>query len=215
GRVRHTLNVTASVLNHKEGSASRAAEGWAQNMYDPVIPPFPAAPAPAQFTTDNDLRSLAIIDTLDFADGRVLLTLGARLQNVQQANGYDESRVSPSAALVAKPWGEHTALFANYMEGLSPGQIVPFNAGYGNEGQSFAPYRTKQVELGVKHRQGALTHTLSVFQIQRPTLITAADGRSMYEGGKQRLRGVEWTAFGRIAPALDLLGGASWMQAEQ
>ncbi|WP_313079206.1 TonB-dependent receptor [Pulveribacter sp.] len=215
GAVKHTLNVTASVLNHKDGSSSRAAEGWDQNIYEPVTPPFPAAPAPASFSIDNDLRSLAVIDTLDMADGRVLLTLGARLQNVKQINGYDESRVSPSAGLVVKPWGDNTSLFANYMEGLTPGQIVPFNSGYVNEGQAFAPYRTKQVELGVKHRQGALTHTLSAFQIDRPTLITAADGRSMFEGGKQRLRGVEWTAFGQIAPTLDLLGGATWMQAEQ
>ncbi|MBO9678668.1 MAG: TonB-dependent receptor [Acidovorax sp.] len=215
GSVKHTLNVTASVLNHKDGSSSRAAEGWDQNIYHPVTPPFPAAPAPASFSVDNDLRSLAVVDTLDMADGRVLLTLGARLQNVRQINGYDESRLSPSAGVVAKPWGENTSLFANYMEGLSPGQIVPFNAGYTNEGHSFAPYRTKQVEVGVKHRQGALTHTLSLFQIDRPTLITAADGKSMFEGGKQRLRGAEWIAFGQIAPTLDLLGGATYLQARQ
>lgn len=215
GSVKHTLNVTASVLNHKEGSTSRAAEGWNQNVYDPVTPPFPAAPAAAQFTIDTDLRSLAVVDTLDMANGRVLLTLGARLQNVRQINGYDESRVSPSAGVVVKPWGENTSLFANYMEGLSAGQIVPSNAGYTNGGESFAPYQTKQLELGVKHRQGALTQTLSVFQIHRPTLITAADGRSMFEGGKQRLRGVEWMAFGQILPTLDLLGGASYTKAEQ
>lgn len=215
GAVQHTLNITASVLNHKDGSSNRAAEGWDQNIYHPVTPPFPAAPAPAAFGVDNDLRSLAVVDTLDMLQGRLLLTLGARLQNVKQINGYDESRVSPSAGLVAKPWGEHTALYANYMEGLSPGQIVPLNAGYTNGGQSFAPYRTKQVELGVKHRQGALTHTLSLFQINRPTLITAADGKSMYEGGKQRLRGLEWTAFGQIAPTLELLGGIAYTQAEQ
>lgn len=215
GTVRHTLNITASALNHKDGSSSRAAEGWDQNIYDPVTPPFPAAPAPARFSIDNDLRSLAVVDTLDMLDGRLLLTLGARLQNVRQINGYDESRVSPSAGVVAKPWGPNTSLYANYMEGLSPGQIVPFNAGYTNAGQSFAPYRTRQVELGVKHRQGALTHTVSLFQIDRPTLITAADGKSMYEGGKQRVRGVEWTAFGQIAPTLELLGGLAYTQALQ
>jgi iron complex outermembrane receptor protein len=215
GGIQHTLNLTASALNHKEGSTSRAAEGWNQDIYQPVVPPFPAAPARAQFTTDTDLRSLALVDTMAMADGRVLLTLGGRLQNVQQINGYDESRLSPSAGLVFKPWGEQTSLFANYMEGLSAGQIVPSNAGYTNGGMSFAPYRTKQVEVGVKHRQGALTHTVSVYEIRRPTLITAADGRSMHEGGKQRLRGMEWMAFGQVAPTLDLLGGISYTKAEQ
>lgn len=215
GSVRHQLSITASVLNHQEGSSSRAAEGWNQNVYQPVTPPFPTAPMPAPITTDNDLRSLAVIDTLGLVDGRVLLTLGARLQQVKQINGYNESRISPSVGLVAKPWGQDTALFANYMEGLSPGQIVPKNAGYTNEGQSFAPYRTQQVELGIKHRQGALTHTASLFQIDRPTLITAADGKSMYEGGKQRLRGAEWTVFGQVMPTLDALGGITYTQAQQ
>ena len=215
GTVKHTLNVTASALNHKEGTSSRASEGWDQNVYNPVTPPFPAAPAPAQFTTDTDLRSLAVIDTMALAGDRVLLTLGARLQNVRDIDGYNESRVSPSAGVLFKPWGDNTALFANYMEGLSPGEIVPYNAGYTNEGQSFAPYRTRQLELGVKHRQGTLTHTLSAFQIHRPTLIEAADGSSLYEGGKQRLHGVEWTVFGQIAPTLDLLGGAAYTQSQQ
>jgi iron complex outermembrane receptor protein len=215
GAVKHQLTVTASALNHKEGSTSRAAEGWDQNIYNPVTPPFPAAPNPAQFTIDTDLRSLAVVDTLDMANGRVLLTLGARLQNVKQINGYDDSRLSPSAGIVVKPWGQNTSLFANYMEGLSAGQVVPSNAGYTNGGESFAPFQTQQIELGVKHRQGALTHTLSVFQINRPTLITAADGKSMYEGGKQRLKGVEWVAFGQVLPTLDLLGGATYTKAEQ
>ncbi|MGE8319313.1 MAG: TonB-dependent receptor [Comamonas sp.] len=213
GAVKHTLNITASVLNHKEGTSNRAAEGWNQNIYDPVTPPFPAAPTPAQFNVDTDLRSLAVVDTLDMLDGRLLFTLGARLQSVKQINGYDESRLSPSAGLVVKPWGENTSLYANYMEGLSPGQVVP--VGYTNTGESFAPYRTKQLEVGVKHRQGALTHTVSLFQIDRPTLITSADGKTMYEGGKQRLRGAEWIAFGKIAPTLDLLGGAAYTQAQQ
>ncbi|GAB2482561.1 TonB-dependent siderophore receptor [Comamonas humi] len=213
GAVKHTLNITASVLNHKEGTSNRAAEGWNQNIYDPVTPPFPAAPTPAQFNVDTDLRSLAVVDTLDMLDGRLIFTLGARLQSVKQINGYDESRLSPSAGLVVKPWGENTSLYANYMEGLSPGQVVP--VGYTNTGESFAPYRTKQLEVGLKHRQGALTHTVSLFQIDRPTLITSADGKTMYEGGKQRLRGAEWIAFGKIAPTLDLLGGAAYTQAQQ
>lgn len=215
GSVRHSLNVSATTLNHKDGSGSSRAEGWNQNVYNPVTPPFPGAPKPASWNIDSDLNSLAVVDTLAMADERVLLTLGVRLQNVKQMNGYDESRLSPSAGLVVKPWGQNTSLFANYMEGLSPGQVVPFNSGYTNEGQSFAPYRTKQLELGVKHRQGELTHTVSLFQIDRPTLIAAADGKSMFEGGKQRLRGVEWMAFGQFTRTLGLLGGVSWQQSEQ
>lgn len=216
GSVAHTLNASISVLSHKEGSANTASEGWAQNIYHPVTPPFPVAPAAPAFSTDNLLSSLALTDTLAFADDRVLLTLGARLQKVEQKKaGYDASRLSPSVGLVVKPWGPDVSLYANYMEGLSPGQMVPFSQGFLNEGETFKPYRTHQIEVGAKLRQGALTHTFSAFQIDKPTLINSADGKRKFEGGKQRLQGLEWSAFGQIAPTLDLLGGVSYLKSQQ
>lgn len=216
GAVAHTLNASVSVLSHKEGSASVASEGWAQNIYNPVTPPFPSAPAAPGFSTDNLLSSLALTDTLALAGDRVQLTLGARLQRVEQKKaGYDASRLSPSVGLVVKPWGPDVSLYANYMEGLSPGQMVPLNQGFRNEGETFKPYRTHQVEVGAKLRQGALTHTFSAFQIDKPTLINSADGTSKFEGGKQRLQGLEWTTFGQITPTLDLLGGVSYLKAQQ
>ena len=216
GAVAHTLNASVSVLSHKEGSASVAKEGWAQNIYNPVTPPFPAAPAAPAFGTDDLLSSLALTDTLVFADDRVLLTLGARLQKIEQKKaGYDASRLSPSAGLVVKPWGQNVSLYANYMEGLSPGNMVPFAQGFLNEGETFKPYSTHQVEMGVKLRQGELTHTFSAFQIDKPTLINSADGLRKFEGGKQRLQGLEWTTFGQITPTLDLLGGVSYLKSKQ
>lgn len=216
GGVRHALNASYSVLSHKEGTANTRNEGWPQNIYDPVAPVFPAAPDNPQFSIDNRLRSLALTDTMDFADGRVLLTLGARMQYVEQKLAdYDDSRLSPSVGVVVKPWGENTSLYANYMEGLSPGETVPFSAGYLNEGQSFKPIRTKQLEVGVKLRRAGFTHTLAAFQIDRPTLIDNEDGTLLFEGGKQRLRGLEWSVFGRVTPTVSLLGGVSYMQADQ
>src|SRR3546814_11225960 len=88
---------------------------------------------------------------MDMANGKVLLTLGARLQRVKQKlQDYDESKLSPSIGVVVKPWGENTSLFANYMEGLSPGETVP--TGYDNEGETFKPLTSKQTEVGFKQR---------------------------------------------------------------
>lgn len=216
GSVAHSLNASVSVLGHKEGSTSVANEGWAQNIYAPVTPKFPQAPAEPDFGVDNVLTSLALVDTLEFSEGRVLLTLGARLQNVDQKNaGYKKSRLSPSMGVVVKPWGPDTSLYANFMEGLSPGQNVPYNQGYLNEGESFKPISTRQVEVGVKLRRDALTHTFSAFQIDRPTLVRNSSGTLLTEGGKQRLQGLEWSAFGQISPTLDLLGGVSYLHARQ
>lgn len=216
GGIGHTVTASASVLNHKEGTANRANEGWPLNIYDPITPVFPDAPNAPAYAIDNVLTSFALADTLDLADGKVLLTLGARLQRVKQKLAdYDESRLSPSLGVVVKPWGENTSLFANYMEGLSPGETVPFASGYLNEGQSFKPLQTKQVEVGLKQRLGLFTHTVSAFQIERPTLVDSEDGLLLTEGGDQRLRGVEWTTFGQVAPSVSVLGGVAFLSAQQ
>lgn len=214
GSVGHRLTASLSWLHHKEGTSNARNEGWAQNIYNPVTPVFPAAPAGAKTSIDNVLTSLALADTLDIAQGKVLLTLGARLQKVEQKKSdSDESRLSPAVGVVVKPWGEDTSLYANYMEALSPGETV--GVGYDNTGEQFKPLQTQQVEAGVKLRRGGFTHSFAVFRINRPTVIDSADGLTRVEGGKQRLQGVEWSAFGQVMPGLSLLGGVSWTKAEQ
>jgi len=219
GGVVHNVVASASWLNYKEGTANNPNEGWPQNIYNPVAPPmFPDDPGVPDYSVDNVMTSFALADTLDIAEGRVLLTLGARLQRVRQKLAdYDESRLSPSVGVVVKPWGENTSLFANYMEGLSPGETVPDNGQYVNAGQTFKPLQTKQAEVGVKQRLGGFTHSVSAFQIDRPTVIDedVDGGRMMVEGGKQRLRGVEWSMFGKITPSLSVLGGISYLDARQ
>lgn len=212
GTVRHRVQIAYNLLRYKEGTANVARTGYAQNMYNPVTPVFPSAPTSVPYNVDDKFSSVLLADTLNMLDGRVLLTLGARLQQVDQPlAGYDAQRVSPSVGLVVKPWGEQVSLFANYMEGLTPGETV--GVGYDNEGQSFKPMRTQQIEAGVKLQHGGLTHTVSAFQIERPSLID--QNNALVEGGTQRLRGVEWSAFGQILPQLSLLGGVSYLKAEQ
>src|SRR5690606_27131058 len=81
GGISHTVTASASVLSYKEGIANNANEGFAQNIYNPVTPVFPSTPGTPDFNqADNILTSLALADTLNIADGKVLLTLGARLQ---------------------------------------------------------------------------------------------------------------------------------------
>ncbi|WKB55725.1 TonB-dependent receptor [Eleftheria terrae] len=217
GTVAHRLDVSATVLKIEDGTGSTPREGWAQNIYRPVAPMLPAAPSTVKPTSDNRMTSLNIADTMSLASGKVLLTVGARLQRVEQKlKDYKESAVSPSLGVVVKPWGEDSSLFANYMQGLSPGETVPIAGGYANEGEIFPPIKSRQVELGVKHRQGALTHTLSAFRITRPTLVDENVGstKRRTEGGDQRVRGVEWNAFGQLGP-VGVLGGVSYLQSEQ
>ena len=212
GAVNHRLQLAYNLMRFKEATSNVANTNYAQNMYDPVTPVFPSAPTSNRYNVDNVMQSLVVADTLSMLDERLLLTLGARLQKVnQQIAHYDVQRVTPSLGIVVKPWGEQVSLFANYMEGLQPGQTV--GVGYANQGETFKPQQTKQMEAGVKLEHSGLTHTFSLYQIERPTII--ANGNRMEEGGKQKLKGVEWNAFGTVLPTLALLGGVSRAQARQ
>jgi iron complex outermembrane receptor protein len=217
GAVRHRQQVSANILKHKEGTVNTACNYcYTTNMYDPVVPTFPGAPKWNGYTTQNDYRSLAVADTMGFADEKVLLTVGGRHQTVKMPlSNYSESRFSPMIAAVVRPWGDDLSLFGNYTEGLEPGQIV--GVGYTNTGEALPPKQTKQMELGVKVQTGALTHTVSAFEIKRPSFISnnAAPLPTLVDDGEQRLRGLEWSMYGMLTKDLSLLGGVTHIKSEQ
>ncbi|MFH7519332.1 TonB-dependent receptor domain-containing protein, partial [Pseudomonas syringae group genomosp. 7] len=62
------------------------------------------------------------------------------------------------------------SLYTNYIEGLSQGATAPMTAA--NAGDVFAPFRTRQKELGLKLDLGSFAHTLSVYEIKRPSSYT-------------------------------------------
>lgn len=219
GSVQHRLQLSANILKHKEGSYNTAcAYCYTTNMYDPVTPVFPTAPAWGGYTTKNEFRSLAVADTMGFANDKVQLTVGGRHQTVKtplaggKDSNYSESRFSPMLAAVVRPWGEAISLFGNYTEGLEPGQVV--GVGYANTGEALPPKVTKQMELGLKLQAGELTHTFSTYEIKRPSFI--ADSANNYVAdGEQRLRGLEWSVFGNLTKTISLLGGITHIKSEQ
>jgi iron complex outermembrane receptor protein len=79
---------------------------------------------------------------------------------------YDDGRTTPLYGVVIKPW-DHVSFYYNYIEGLSKGDIAPSTAS--NAGEIFAPYVSRQHELGVKADYGTFTSTLSLFQITKPS----------------------------------------------
>jgi len=217
GSVKHRLQLSANILKHKEGTVNTACNYcYTTNMYDPVAPTFPAAPTWTAYTTENEYRSLAIADTMGFADEKVLVTVGGRHQTVKMPlSKYSESRFSPMVAAVVRPWGDNLSLFGNYTEGLEPGQVV--GVGYTNTGESLPPKQTKQMEVGVKLQTGALTHTVSAFEIKRPSFISnnGAPVPTLVDDGEQRLRGLEWSMYGQVAQTVSLLGGITNIKSEQ
>lgn len=223
GGVEHRFAVSAARQKRELASSVTFARN-PTNIYDPLpitLWPDPAG-APLK-TAESTMTSLALVDTMSLFDDRALLTLGIRHQKVRSdsydtatglvASSYDSSAWTPMVGLVVKP-SEHLSFYGSYIEGLSPGTVV--DAAYQNAGQVFAPYKTRQVEIGAKLETGGFINTVSLFQVEKPgTLVDYATAPlpTLRENGEQRNRGIEWAIMGEIAPELRALGGVSYTQA--
>ncbi|MDH0681411.1 TonB-dependent receptor [Achromobacter animicus] len=225
GSVGHELVLQASYLKLEDGSATGPASVFRSNIYNPITPVMPALPGSPPKTSENTLTSLALVDTMSFLDDKLRVTGGVRNQRVKTSNfdktgkttaRYDEDAVTPAVAVVVKPWGPDLSFYANYVEGLSKGDSVTDTTAT-NFGEVFAPYRTKQKELGVKWNAGTFTNTLALFEIDKPMLVTeGSTAQPTYaDGGEKRVRGVEWNTFGEIAQGVRVLGGVTYTQGTQ
>lgn len=159
------------------------------------------------------VNSLAVSDTLGFADNKYRLTLGGRFQAVEQKNKLngrkaDASRFSPMlmAAWVPQP---DLVVYGNYMEDLEPSDIRTDDDGHVTMAD---PRVSRQFEVGVRKNWGDFVTTLNAFQIKRPgywrgntTSGTAFAARKnaglAYSGSEQgieRSRGIEFNTYANL-----------------
>lgn len=243
GEVTHRVNVGFSALAFRKKAAYAGSSSGSNphpintNIYDPTyvgVPDFVYDVGPISdpgITGRTQLRSLAVSDTLGFMDDRLEVTLGARRQKLHTlsynyaVNGvdgaknaeYDQYATSPVVGInwhVADQW----SLYANHIEALSQGGQAPVNfAGkpVTNAGQVFAPYKSKQNEVGVKWDAGTVGSTLALFQIKQPSAYVDPVSNTYRVDGEQRNRGVEWSFFGQPVENLRLLGGVNYIKPEQ
>ncbi|STU50865.1 putative TonB-dependent receptor [Klebsiella pneumoniae] len=226
GAVGHQFALNATYYHEDyllRGYRNFLPQNWVSNIYSPVWGAAIARPAtiPALTRTDRRLTSFGLADTLSFAEDRVQLTLGVRRQQVTtdgfngttgvQTSHYDASATTPAAALLVK-LTDRVSVYANYIEGLSQGATAPSTAA--NAGEVFAPYKTKQKEVGVKFDLGEFAHTISVYEIKRPSSYTDLTTNVFSFGGEQRNRGVEWGFFGSPMKNVRLMGGIAYSDAE-
>jgi len=221
GQVKHEWALQTSNLVQEAGAATNTSAAYTTNIYNPSTMVMPTLPGSAPKTSESVLSSVGLLDTLSFMRDQVRLTLGLRHQRVKTTNysttgavsgDYDKSAVTPMVGLVVKPWGPSVSLYANYVQGLSKGDSVSTPTYAYNF--TFAPYKTDQKEVGVKWDTGAFTNTFSLFEINKPMLITLS-GNVPSDGGEKRVRGLEWYTFGEVARGTRLLGGATFTQGTQ
>lgn len=238
GPVKHTLSGTVSGFRAESKNAYAFSLGQPNKLYGPVEVAAPAFfPWPAggnmtdpRVTRKTVLASAAVADTLSFAGDKVLLTLGLRHQRIRDDNydyqfgneltHYEESANTPVAGLVYKPV-KGVSLYANYIEALQQGPVagavtldnqgntVPLE----NPGAIFAPYRSRQKEIGVKLDTGKLGMSAALFTTSQPSAYV--QDRLFGVFGEQRNRGLELSVFGMPDKGLRLLGGLTLLDAEQ
>ncbi|MGO4302988.1 TonB-dependent siderophore receptor [Cupriavidus sp. RAF12] len=220
GPVSHQLSVVASGYHDRLGrSFNTASTTSLTNLYAPAMLPFQDVPAPSSVPTvsKTTLAGVALADTLSVLDRRLQLTLGLRHQRVQSDNvnpdgapgsRYDQGAWTPLVGLVVRPW-QAVSFYANRIEGLSKGDIAPGSAG--NAGEVFAPYKSRQYEVGVKLEQGGMRATLSAFQITKPGGELA--GSMFAINGEQRNRGLEFGLYGEPTRHVRLLASATLLDA--
>lgn len=232
GSIGHELVAAASMYSLQAKNAyawSNFASPLATSLYHPVVLDEPAATylvggrLDSPLTTRRDrLTSIAVSDTLSMFDDSVRLTLGARNQSIDtrtysyntgaQQTHYDKSRVTPAAGLVIR-LRPALSLYANYIEALVQGDTAGSNAV--NAGETFAPYVSRQKEIGVKYDAGRIGGTLALFATSKPSGYLDPVTRYYGVEGKDRHRGIELTVHGEAMPGLRLLGGLTVLDAEQ
>ncbi|WP_193182312.1 TonB-dependent receptor [Nisaea sediminum] len=233
GPVGHRVvaSVSATHLESKNAYAFSSFSGFSSNLYNPVDV---AAPDATFFTggdLDNPLKteettnsSVALADTLSFFDDRLLTTLGVRYQQIEtktfdyntgaEASSYSDEAITPALGIVYKAM-PNLSLYGNYAEALQPGEIAPATSGgtaISNAGEALEPFKSEQIEIGVKYDLGTFGATASVFSITQQNAIV--ENQAYKANGEQRNQGIELTVFGEPMEGVRLLGGVTFIDAE-
>ncbi|MEQ8267490.1 MAG: TonB-dependent siderophore receptor [Parvibaculum sp.] len=227
GGVDHNLDIGGTWIKQDNHNAFQFTAGTPTNIYNPVAIPRPAGGftsgsfADLPLATRTQMKSVFISDTANFFADRVHLTLGLRHQQIHienfdrntllETSDYDKSETSPVVGLAVNVT-EEISLYANRIEGLA--QVDPAPAGTVNAGDTFAPYVAVQYEAGGKVDLGSVGFGVSVFETEKPSAYTNAANVYVLDG-EQRNRGIEFTTFGEPAKGVRLLGGVTFLEAEQ
>lgn len=223
GNIQHQFVLAANHFRQQGWFGQSRYESYLTNIYHPTYVDDlgqPIAVVPKAKSNETMLRSVVFADSLSTAQDKLQFTLGLRHQQVEtsnfsangeRSNHYNESATTPSFALVYKPF-KQLSFYANYIEALTVGATPPDDAV--NFNQVFAPYKSKQYELGTKFDLGNFGGTVAIFQIRKPTGIVDPESKIYSLDGEQQNQGIELNGFGNITPTLRFLGGLSFVDAK-
>jgi iron complex outermembrane receptor protein len=192
------------------------------NINDPQIFPFPAAGLPnvgLNYDSSNAYQQgVNVGDTIRFTDAwAARLAVSQDWFNTDNYNTkgalvteYSNHGLSPTASLMYKPLTNMT-VYATFASSLQAGDLAP--AGTINAGQSLAPYRSKEYEVGYKASFEKIDFTAALFEIQRPFANINPIGNIFEISGQQVNKGLELSAVGEVVQNLRLYGGVTLLNA--
>ena len=127
-----------------------------------------------------------------------------------QTSEYSNSGLSPTGSILFKPRADMTT-YVTYASSLQAGDLAPGTAA--NAGQSLAPYRSTEYEVGYKASLPMIDISAALFRIERPFAnINPAD--NVFEiSGQQVNKGLEASAVGQIVSGLTVFGGVTFLDA--
>lgn len=208
-----------------------SATSFCTNLYNAMVVDRPPNSTTAGFVSGSfsvlprvstsEFKSVFVSDTIGVIDDRVLVTVGARRQNMvvdaynrttlARTTRYDKSATTPVVGVIVKPT-VHLSFYANRIEALVQGPVAPNNATTTNAGEIFEPFRSVQYEAGAKLAIRGLTGTIALYQTRQPsTFNQPVTGSStlvtFVVDGEQTNRGIEVTANGEPTDWLRFIGG--------
>jgi iron complex outermembrane receptor protein len=127
-----------------------------------------------------------------------------------QTTEYANHGLSPTGSLLFKPASNMTA-YATFASSLQAGDLAP--GATANQGESLAPYRSKEYEIGYKVTLAKIDFTAALFRIQRPFANIDPTDNVFKISGEQVNKGLELSAIGEIVHGLTLYGGVTLLNA--
>lgn len=232
GGITHEINVVGNRYNSTFASLPGVAQRYWTNPFNPTWQTLTGLLRAKNLnkTAHTYMSGLAITDVLSTKNNKWQFIVGARYQKIASQNfnrttgaetsSYSSSAWSPAFGIVHK-FNDKFAMYGNYIEGLQPGIMVPYNDGNLNEGQVFAPYKTKQKEVGFKYDSGKYAATISAFTVDLPSygyvrFSPAIGGYSWrYEQtATTRNRGIELNVYGEPKKGTRVLGSMMFLDAK-
>ena len=231
GSVGHSFSLSSATYELDSKNAYIFGFGVPGNIYNPTYSPIPAPGLiggdlnSPKTTIKTRMRSVVLADQLSMMDDKLLVTLGGRYQEIEdtsydyntgnRGNKYEDNAVTPSVGVLYR-LTDSVSLYSNYIEGLVAGGNAPDNNNslpVTNAGETIAPFKTEQAEVGMKFDAGTLGGSVSLFQSQKP--ITGFDSKNKFEiVDDQTNTGLELMAYGKPLDSLTVLGGVSLLDTD-